>query len=387
MNYIKFQSKKVTKSNLIIIIVGILIILSFAILFMNKNALTKLSLESEAYGNLTLQKKNLKESESDIKTLSKNSERYRLTLENISSLKLEVSKTTKLIQALKDKNWKKVYEIKYSNLAKADKYTLEDSSATKSEKFYLFKNLSLFAYLKKHPMPYQEDPPSVGTSFIIDLNELYLPILFTLVAVFVLTQLYTSAYKNKLDVDSLIPLSNYKKTFLNTLTGIVLIVGIYLLVNLLAFVGSSLIFGAGNLNYPFYLFTSDHSGYYTQIKNIFIPALLLSFLSNCFIVLMMQLIAKIFKSQLPTLFVGILVLLGMNLATTVIVPLNKIAPYLPTTYFNSVKTVSNQLAFEIGNFNVNYMNGLLSTIVGIVIISIILHVSNLKLKSESTLLN
>lgn len=378
MDYIKFQSKKVTKSNLAIIIVGLLIVLSFAILFMNKNASTKLSLENEAYGNLELQEKSLKESKKDLKTLSKNSERYKITQEDISSFKSEISKTKNLIQALKNKNWKNVYKIKYSNLAKADKYTLEDNSATKNEKFYLLKNLSLFSYLKKHPLPYQEDPPSKGYSFIVDLNELYFPILFTLVAVFVLTQLYTSPYRNKLDIESLIPLSNYKKMFLNTITGIALIVGIFLLVNLLAFIGASLIFGTGSLNYPYFIFTNEHSGYYTQIKNLFSPALILTFLSSCFIVLMMQLIAKIFKAQLSTLFVGILILVGMNLATMVIAPLSKIAPYLPTTYFNGVKTVSNQLAFDIGNFNVNYINGIISTLIGILILIIILQLSSVK---------
>lgn len=42
MNYLKFQIKKVTKNNLIIITVGLLIVLSFVVLILNKNAATQM---------------------------------------------------------------------------------------------------------------------------------------------------------------------------------------------------------------------------------------------------------------------------------------------------------------------------------------------------------
>ncbi|TSO26937.1 hypothetical protein [Lactobacillus sp. LL6] len=380
MNYLKFQIKKVTKNNLIIITVGLLIVLSFVVLILNKNAATQMSLESEAYGNQALQQKNIKESKADLKNFPKNSERYKVAQEDLTSNEAELEKTNTLIKELKNKNWEKVYKIKYSNLLKADKYTFQDKSATQTEKFYLNKNLALFAYLKRHPLPYQTDPPSEGYMFLTDLNQLYLPIIFSVIAVFMLTQLYTSSYKNKVDIDSLIPLQSNKKILYNSLSGVIIVGFIYILVNLLVFIGSSILFGTGSIDYPFYIYTSESAGYYTPVRNIFMPSIILSFLGIGFIVVMMQLISKLLKDQLPTLFIGIVLLVGFNMATAFIVPLKNIAPYLPTTYLNSIKTVSGELAFQIGNFNVNYTNGVISLFTGIVIASASLQLLNLKNK-------
>lgn len=366
MPYIEFQLKKVFKNSLFLITSAMLLIISLAVLALNSSTAKNMSLESQAKGNLTMQNNAITQMQGSLKHYKKGGEVYTLTKQSISDTKKQRQDSQKLLHAFKRQDWKTIYyyQLKAVNLAKD--IQIKNDHVSHDEKNALIKNAKFFEYLNRHPVPYEENPPVTGIQFLLNLNQLYLPFLFTLVITFVLNQLYTSKYRNRADISSLLPINSSKKYIFDNLSGVIISAGIFYSVNILVFVIASLIFKTGNLNYPFYLYKSligQTINEYIPTSRVMVPIIILQIFVGLFVINFVQLVSSIVRDKFSSLFISLVLLLGLNLSTTVIQPLQKLAMWLPTTYFNAINVVSGEISVQYHNAEVTFVSGVMTLII------------------------
>ncbi len=374
MAYIQFQLKKVVKSNISVITICLLLLISFIVLGLNASASKNNSFQSQAKDNLIMQNDAIKQMSNSLKHYKRNGEAYNLTQKSIQDTKKQRQDTLKLLQAFKISDWRTIYSYQLKAASLAKNIQEKNNSVNNDEKRALTKNVKFFEYLKRHPLPYEENPPVTGIQFLLNLNQMYLPFLFILVITFILTQLYTSKYKNKTDISSLLPITSNKKYALDSFVGISTTAIIFYSINLIVFIVAAGIFKIGSLAYPFYLYRNLQAAtlnQYVPTSQVIVPIAILQILVGIFIVTFIQLISNLIREKFPSLFICLLLLIGLSLATTVIVPFQKAAAWLPTTYFNVIGIISGEVSVQYHNIQVNYITGILTLTTWIVIIYIV----------------
>ena len=366
-SYFSLQLKKVTKHNLSIISVVILSLISFGLLYMKSTQLSGTgSLKGDAQGQIAMKKETLQADRQALKRYSPQGKTYKATEKDIKQTEKELKKDQTFVDNINHNHWKRVYETK---LKKEQKGKLTDLSSDEKDGH---KSVILrLKYLIAHPMPYESDSAVTGIQFLLDLNENYLPVLFSLVMIFVLTYLFTGSYKNGLDISTVLPINRLQSTLTNNIVGLLVVSFIFLLLNLLVFGGAASIFGTGRSDYPYIIhhLVSDHlvPGIVPTAK-LLPQAAILQLLNFIFMVLFVQLAAKIFHNQLPTLLVSLLLLLGGHFITIFIIPLEKIAQLLPGTYLGVLNIVSNKTAYTMNNSAINFSNGVFTLILSSILL-------------------
>ena len=366
-SYFSLQLKKVTKHNLSIISVVILSLISFGLLYMKSTQLSGTgSLKGDAQGQIAMKKEALQADRQALKRYSPQGKSYKATEKDIKQTEKELKKDQTFVDNINHNHWKRVYETK---LKREQKGKLTDLSSDEKDGH---KSVILrLKYLIAHPMPYESDSAVTGIQFLLDLNENYLPVLFSLVMIFVLTYLFTGSYKNGLDISTVLPINRLQSTLTNNIVGLLVVSFIFLLLNLLVFGGAASIFGTGRSDYPYIIhhLVNDHlvPGIIPTAK-LLPQAAILQLLNFIFMVLFVQLAAKIFHNQLPTLLVSLLLLLGGHFITIFIIPLEKIAQWLPGTYLGALNVVSNQTAYAMDNSAINFSNGVFTLILSSILL-------------------
>ncbi|WP_338200635.1 hypothetical protein [Lactobacillus rizhaonensis] len=366
-SYFSLQLKKVIKHNLTIISLVILLLISFALLYMKSAQLTATgSLKGDAQGQITMKKEALKADRQALKRYSPHGKSFKATEKDIKQIEKELKKDQTFVDNINHNHWKRVYETK---LKREQKGKLTDLSSDEKDGH---KSIILrLKYLIAHPMPYESDSAVTGIQFLLYLNANYWPILFSLVMIFILTYLFTGSYKTGLDISTVLPINRLQNTLTNNIVGLVVVSFIFLLLNLLVFGGATSIFGTGRNDYPYIIhhLVSGHlvPGIVPTAK-LLPQAVILQLLNFIFMVLFVQLIAKIFHNQLPTLLVSLLLLLGGHFVTIFIIPLEKIAQLLPGTYLGVLNIVSNQTAYTMNNSAINFSNGVFTLILSSILL-------------------
>ena len=366
-SYFSLQLKKVTKHNLSIISLVILLLISFGLLYMKSTQLMGTgSLKGDAQGQIAMKKQALQADRQALKRYSPQGKSYKAIEKDIKQTEIGLRKDQAFVDNINHNHWKRVYETK---LKREQKGKLTDLSSDEKDGY---KSVILrLKYLIAHPMPYESDNAVTGIQFLLDLNANYWPALFSLVMIFILTYLFTGSYKNGLDISTALPINRLQSTLTNNIAGLVVVSFIFLLLNLLVFGGAASIFGTGRNDYPYIIhhLVSDHlvPGIVPTAK-LLPQAVILQLLNFIFMVLLVQLIAKIFHNQLPTLLVSLLLLLGGHFVTVFIIPLEKIAQWLPGTYLGVLNIVSNQTAYTMNNSAINFSNGVFTLILSSILL-------------------
>lgn len=382
--YFSLQRKKITKSKLTVISVVILLIFSLTVLYFNSKDLNgnNSSIKGQLQGNIMLQKNFVAESKRKLSELKPTDHRYQSTKKDLKEVETSLAKKQKLLEDINNNHWVPVYEEQI----RATKELKKNNSESNSKNFVNGIELR-FKYLKAHPMPYESDTPVSGIQILLNLNETYWPILLTLVMIFILTYLYTGSYRNGKDITMVLPIGRIQSILTNASIGWICGIVILLGMSLLVFACASLFFGTGNIAYPYIIHQVVNGKFalgIVPVSQIVPNALILQIFAILFIAIFTQLIAKIFRNQLPSLLLTILLLIGGSLITIVIQPLNAIAQWLPSTYLNPLKTVSGTLAYELENVQVNFGNGMLTLIISsCFLIVLLILVDYIQTKNES----
>ena len=197
------------------------------------------------------------------------------------------------------------------------------------------------------------------------------PIIFTLCFIAFISNILCSSFINKVDIEDTFPVNQIswqlKKIGSTFFIGMVF----YLSWLVLTFSVASLINGIGSPSYPINLYTNSYLDT-NSVFSIMIQAILLQIISILFLVAVVYLIALLTKNRISTFFISIISIIGPVLLTSNLVPFAKFLHLLPTTYFNATSVITNQLAFDNRNPNINFYNGcLILSIFSIIVVLII----------------
>lgn len=374
MEYLLFELKKVIKNKLTPISICILIIILGVVLFMNLHAEPKFTLQAGAKKEIAYYQTENTKLKQELLQQKKNSDVYKETKYAIRSNQKIANQDYQIQKAAQAGQWHLAYTLMWQKKKNEKKY-LEENSSDQIDPAQVTEfntKLKFFTYLKQKPLAYEsQDMPVTGIQFWLHLNKQYLPYLFTLVAIFILTLLLTETYQQKLDLTRLIPLSKLRLTIIEIAAGFILIGGIFLVINLLMIIAATVCAGSGSLNFP-YLIQSFVNGHVTSnfvaSGKLILPIIILQILDILFLVVLVRFLAKIFRAQLPTLLLSLLLVLGVNFAEITVPMFKKISAWLPMTYLNAVDSVSGNLGSLYQNPQLNFTSGIIVLLLSIIII-------------------
>lgn len=374
MEYLLFELKKVIKNKLALISISILIIISGIVLFMNLHAESEFTLQAGAKKEITYYQAENAKLKKKLLQQKKNSDLYRETKYAIKINEKIASQDYQIQQAAQANKWHRAYTLMWEKKKKEKKYleAFDSNQINQAQVKELNTKLDFFTYLKLKPLAYEsQDMPVTGIQFWLHLNKQYLPYLFTLVALFILTLLFTENYKQKLNPTKLIPISKLRLTSTEITAGLILIGGSFLVINLLMFIAATFCAGSGNLEFPYL----THSFVNGKVTNNFVasgklilPIITLQILGILFLVVLVRLFAKIFRTQLPTLLFTLLLVLGVNIAEITVPMFKKISAWLPMTYLNAVDSASGYLGLIYQNSHLNFASGIIVLLFSTIVI-------------------
>ncbi|WP_056977626.1 hypothetical protein [Lentilactobacillus senioris] len=365
MNYVNFLIKKTIKDRSVSVILVVITLISLGCLFFNYQNRTHDTLSANTREQIIFQQKQLKPLEKETPSEANQA---------VKEQRRDINYNQQIMRSLAHHRWATAYQLQIrqnQKLINSERQTGngQDDSLTHS----LIQENRWYTALKRlNVLEISETNPTTGIGFTLWLEKFISPILLTLVIILICTQLFTKQYVGKLDKASLLPLSELAVVNQSILSGLLIALGAVILVLGLSFVVASLISGIGNFQYPWgsYQLKTHAFGYVFQGTALG-KGLLLQILSVLFIVCSVNLIAKVLKQTLPTLFIAILSLVGMNMLIPIMAPLADIAHWLPMTYFSGADVVSHKLAVDLGNNQITWMQGCLTLMIGTVVVLVV----------------
>lgn len=297
--------------------------------------------------------------------------------------------TKQSITLAEEGRWTDSLAIQLKLMEENELHDIENGNIPDNENFaqHTFMKYSAYKQLSKlNAEPQYDGLEMKGTNYVYRMMDSIFPIIFLLCLIALISNVVNSSIIGRIDIEKLFPENpvkfHLKKIAILTLFGLLF----YLFFIGAAFVLSSVLNGVGTLQYPINIYDTG----FDQTKpliDIVTRAGILQLLSLLFVISCVYLISILAKSGLTTLFVSTIAILGPIILTGQIAPIAKYLHILPTTYVNSIRVVTNQLAFENKNSLINFGNGMLVLLISnLLIISIIL-VIKVRSRSREMLLN
>lgn len=366
-SYFSFQFKKTAKQNRKTIIISVLIIVLFGFLYLDLNFLTNGTLFEEQ-NNCVVSANHVVVQRPGSKSETKNKSRQAKTGLQSKAVARISTKDSWLAGDEQSKHWHQVYEVSNND---SDKLKLSENNY--EEKDWLKQTKQILKNLGRQPIRHEELSNMTGIQLLLELNNNFWAVLFNLVIILVLSYLFTGSYKDSDDISAITSISPRKKLLIKISVGLLLISLIYLGLNLVVFLFSSLILGMGNMNYPYIVhkITNEQAVLDVVPAAELIPrTIIIQLLEFLFIAVYVNLLSGIFRHLFPTMAVAIFLVAVGSLAMVVIKPIRALAAWLPTTYLNSLRVISGSTAYDFSNKNVDFAHGLVTLLLGTLILLI-----------------
>lgn len=366
-SYFSFQFKKTAKQNRKTIIISVLIIVLFGFLYLDLNCLTNGTLFEEQ-NNCVVSANHVVVQRPGSKSETKNKSRQAKTGLQSKAVARISTKDSWLAGDEQSKHWHQVYEVSNND---SDKLKLSENNY--EEKDWLKQTKQILKNLGRQPIRHEELSNMTGIQLLLELNNNFWAVLFNLVIILVLSYLFTGSNKDSDDISAITSISPGKKLLIKISVGLLLISLIYLGLNLVVFLFSSLILGMGNMNYPYIVhkITNEQAVLDVVPAAELIPrTIIIQLLEFLFIAVYVNLLSGIFRHLFPTMAVAIFLVAVGSLAMVVIKPIRALAAWLPTTYLNSLRVISGSTAYDFSNKNVDFAHGLVTLLLGTLILLI-----------------
>lgn len=225
-----------------------------------------------------------------------------------------------------------------------------------------------YQFLKSHNFKYESEPfPVHGTTFTTDSFRDIIPLIFSIISIFLLVQFFSKLLFNKIDKNSLLPGSFESNIFTQVGTALLSVIVLLTLVTGLTFIISSISAGTGSFNYPIFGYDQSGAMIYSPVWVVFIKSFTLSILSLSSIVSIIIFIVSLFRNKMTSLLISILLIVGTEILTTIIKPMQQVAHLLPMTYLYSLTAVTGETRVGYENGVVSFNNGTIVTLVSFVV--------------------
>ncbi|MDR0297713.1 MAG: hypothetical protein LBI11_03560 [Streptococcaceae bacterium] len=357
MNRINFQIKTIIKNpfNYIPFVILLLIITIF--LFMNAAAADNAGLKAFIKADTTNLKSIVSQQKENLKgQTGKNlKENTAALLENERWLKNDED----VLTAMDNKNWVAAYPLLLEKNKELENSLGENASVDEMKAIH--HDILMYQALEERGVNYQEiQTPTSGTTFTLSMIQYIFPIVFVLGIILIMVSFFSEPYTGRINRDILLP-GSLSKNLLSTLsTSFCVSIILLMVMTLYSFLLSSSLNGMGSWRYPILTYNLEtHQMNFQNLSNIIGPSLVLQMFSLLFLCTFSSLITYILRDRLASLFVSVLFIMGMMFGTRVIVPIQRLAEFLPTTYLMGVSTATGELANSINNFSVSVSNGII----------------------------
>lgn len=382
MAYLKFQLKGILKNkfNYIPLILSISLIL--ICLFSNAANYDKTGLKANLTTTIQENRERISKGKHDLENET-NSEASVINIKEIIEMnQQQLQQAEEVINQMDLGNWQSVYG-KLLKINSENKQIVENSKDGYLDIQQALENEGMFyQYLKKANIPYQDpDFPTKGLTFMMwSMNNL-LPLLVVISIIYLLTQVYSGQFYERINKSSLLPYTKSNAIKQNLLLGIGLGFSVFFLYLIISLVISSAIFGIGSSEYPVlsYAVSSDKF-YYQNMQSLYLPTIILFLSSLVFCILLVYWLNDVLRNQLTALFISLLLILSPMLLIHVIQPMSQIAHLLPTTYLNSLTTTTGMLGKSLSNPQINFITGLQVTVFSCVLMLCLIIVTQIKIK-------
>lgn len=382
MAYLKFQLKGILKNkfNYIPLILSISLIL--ICLFSNAANYDKTGLKANLTTTIQENRERISKGKHDLENET-NSEASVINIKEIIEMnQQQLQQAEEVINQIDLGNWQSVYG-KLLKINSENKQIVENSKDGYLDIQQALENEGMFyQYLKKANIPYQDpDFPTKGLTFMMwSMNNL-LPLLVVISIIYLLTQVYSGQFYERINKSSLLPYTKSNAIKQNLLLGIGLGFSVFFLYLIISLVISSAIFGIGSSEYPVlsYAVSSDKF-YYQNMQSLYLPTIILFLSSLVFCILLVYWLNDVLRNQLTALFISLLLILSPMLLIHVIQPMSQIAHLLPTTYLNSLTTTTGMLGKSLSNPQINFITGLQVTVFSCVLMLCLIIVTQIKIK-------
>ncbi|WP_430536559.1 hypothetical protein [Listeria rocourtiae] len=282
-----------------------------------------------------------------------------------------IEKQQKVIDAYGSGNWSEAYKIKIGLIKESYEGYDERMQDYSDIKESIFREIAIYTQLAELDIKSdQEDMETQGTTFLYRMLASFFPVFFIIVLCFTLNMSFTDRFYNNLDRAMLLPQNYVKGTAVRLLFGFIVAFTLYLMSCLLAYLPASLLSGAGSFEYPIAV-VREKDFITMPVGSLLVKAIALQLLAIIVVVLTVDLVSKLCKRMMSTLFISLLILVVPVVAVGKIVPLNRWAEFLPGTYFNTVSVVDNSLAILCDNARIHFSNGLLVLVVTTIVLFIL----------------
>ena len=364
-----FLVKKVFKSRLNVIIVGLLAIVISIAFYLNSRTAQNLSLESQLQSNIVKDEQMIKENEDTLsKETDSESEKYQFTKNNLELNQNKLEKRKEILSLLEQQKWKEAYYLQAKYEEKIFGIISKEAHSSSELKQAVYREWKVYEALyplniKAHLL----DFPTYSIDQVVWTLTTIIPTLFLISIIFILTQLFTDRFKGNLDTAKLLPFSKVKFAISSLGVGVVYVMAVFI-----AICGISIILGVfnqglGTLEYPFPIFDLvKQEIVIVKIQDILFRSLALEFLVFIVIVEVVYLISFFFKQKTVALFISLISIGGLVFGINVIEPLQRVAHIIPFTYLRSVEVLTGSLPQNIHNAQLSGSMGL--TIIPIIMI-------------------
>ncbi|BDR60120.1 hypothetical protein [Lactobacillus xylocopicola] len=355
MAYFKLQFKKVIKSSLTWLILSVVLLGAGLVLTYNAVSGDQSSIRTEVTREL---------------------DRKKQVQPKLSGDNKQVKKDRAILTALNQRNWQLVYRMMIKR--NREQVARIKIGREKYRQATLQKNNRLQALLRANVPEEDEQRPKRGFLFLFKLLEGYLPALITVMLCFVLSNLFAAKYVDQLNRDNILPRKNILA--LDLILGLLVASGLTLVVRLLIFGVSSLLFGPGSLAYPISgVMLPKPQAQYLPLSHWLAQTLSLTALVGIFIVFLILFLAQVTRNQLSCLFLALVLLLGGAILPLILQSASKevghlqtsIVRYLPSTYLFSAQVVTGKWGTNLEDPQINFAVGCQVLVSAIAVLAIL----------------
>ena len=364
-----FLVKKVFKSRLNVIIVGLLVIVISIAFYLNSRTAQSLSLENQLQSRIVENEQMIKENEDKLsQTTDTESEEYQFTKKNLELKQNQLEERKHILSLLEQQKWKEAYALQAKYEEKTFGIISKEAHSSAELKQAVYSEWKVYEALytlniKAHHL----DFPTYGIDQVVWTLTTIIPTLFLISIIFILTQLFTDRFKGNLDTAKLLPFSKVKFAISNLGVGIVYVMVVFLAICVISLILGIFNQGLGTLQYPFPIFDLvKQEIVIVKIQDILFRSLALEFLVFIVLVEVVYLISFFFKQKTVALFISLISIGGLVFGINVIEPLQRVAHIIPFTYLRSVEILTGRLPQNIQNAQLSGSMGL--TIIPIIMI-------------------
>lgn len=370
-----FLFKKILKSRLNIAIIILLTICLSVSFYFNSQTAQHLTLENRLETHITENEKAIQKNEEKLSTLNDTlSDEYQFVKNNLELQKELLKQKNQILSLLEQQNWKEAYFLQWKNEER--NYEIVSKENYGSTELKVAINLEREVYKSLYPLnikAHNLDFPTYGIDQIVWVSSAIIPTLFLISMIFLITQLFTDRYKDGLDTSILLPFSRVKYAICTLGVGLSYVCLLYIGLCIFSLLSGIFNNGFGRLDYPYpILDVVSQNVSIVKIQEILFHSLMLNFLAFIVIVEVVYLVSLFLKQKTVSLFISLILIVGLIFGTNAIQPLQKYAHIIPFTYIRAVEILSGRFPIRIQNVYLNWDFGIMILPLFIVILFILI---------------